>query len=75
MIWLSKEQINESATLPASNTIHTNGDNLKSTFALFSDLPKAFDTVSHTIILSKIAYFGVRSVANGVLRSYITDRS
>ena len=42
---------------------------------MFVDLQKAFDTVNHNILLSKLNYYGIRGIANDWFSSYLSNRS
>ena len=49
-------------------------DDGKITAGVFVDLAKAFDTVNHTILLSKLQHYGIRGITLKWFESYLLDR-
>ena len=44
------------------------------TLAIFIDLKKAFDTVDHSILLSKLDHYGIRDTSNLWFKNYLDSR-
>ena len=42
--------------------------------AIFLDLAKAFDTVSHAKLIQKLNSYGIRGICGDLLRDYLSNR-
>ena len=56
------------------NTVLLSLDKKNLVGGLFCDLQKAFDCVSHDILLAKLEFYGISGIANKLMRSYIKNR-
>ena len=65
----------EMATHYLLNTVLASLDKKKKKIVggLFCNLQKAFDCVSHDILLTKLDFYGISGTANKLLKSYLTN--
>ena len=69
-----KKHCTEHAILDLKEYIMNKLDDRHVMAVLFLDLQKAFDTVSHDILLKKLYHYGVRGKAYNLLQSYLSGR-
>ena len=63
-----------SALIELIEEISTSLDNKKIAIGVFIDLRKAFDTIDHKLLLSKLDHYGVRGQSNNWIKSYLEHR-
>ena len=69
-----KQHSTELTALELTDRIRREIDENKIPFSVFLDLSKAFDTLNHHTLLSKLAYYGIKSTALQWFKSYLTER-
>ena len=62
------------ASLDCTNEWYINLDRKMFNLVVLIDLKKAFDTVDHQILLSKLELYGIKGQAINLLKSYLTNR-
>ena len=70
-----KHHSTELAAIELTDKLFDNLDKKKIPLAVFIDLSKAFDTIDHDILLSKLQHYGIKGVALNWFRSYLTNRT
>jgi hypothetical protein len=69
-----KGTANEDAIFKLTNEILKALNNKTLAGSIFCDLEKAFDSVNHDILLSKLSYYGISGKAKSLLKSYLQNR-
>ena len=64
----------ETACLELVDKLTKQLENKETPLCIFIDLSKAFDTIDHSILLSKLRYYGLNSCALKWFSSYLSDR-
>ena len=62
------------ALLSLTENIREALDNNNFACGIFIDLQKAFDTVDHSILLTKLHHYGIRGITNDWFKSYLSHR-
>ena len=69
-----KKHSTNHALIQTTDEIRNALDENKYICGVFLDFQKAFDTVNHKILFSKLNYYGIRGIALSLLESYLTNR-
>ena len=69
-----KNHCTEFAALELTDLILDDMDNGKIPIAIFLDLSKAFDTMNHQILLTKLYHYGIYGTPLKLIHSYLSNR-
>lgn len=69
-----KGKSTEQALFTLLNSVYFHLDNKVPVACILADLSKAFDCVNHTILLEKLNKYGIRGIANNLIKSYLSNR-
>jgi len=63
----------EASSNPINSILHAFNDKLP-VGGIFCDLTRAFDSLNHSILLSKLDYYGITDNALSLIKSYLDNR-
>lgn len=69
-----KKHSTEYATIDLINQVMSAMEDRKQYLSVFCDLSKAFDTLSHRILLRKLVHYGIGTSATKLIESYLSNR-
>jgi hypothetical protein len=69
-----KNHSTDLALLDIYNKISSALSNKEHSIGIFLDLSKAFDTIDHSILVSKLYHYGIRGLPLSLLSNYLQDR-
>lgn len=64
----------EDAIYQVTKELYNSVDSDMKALAIFLDLAKAFDCVSHELLLDRLYNYGIRGITNDLFRSYLSER-
>ena len=70
-----KNKSTEQAITSIISNITNSLSNKHSSYCIFLDFAKAFDTVNHQILIEKLKYYGVDGTTLDLFKSYLSNRS
>jgi len=72
-IWLQKNHSTSLALLEVIDLCYKNVDINNKVLGVYFDLQKAFDTVNHAILLSKLYYYGILGILYNWIDNYLCE--
>ena len=69
-----KNHSTEFASLHLTDYLNFEMDQMSTPLSILLDLSKAFDTLDHKIVLSKLTHYGINGISYNLLSIYLTNR-
>ena len=69
-----KSKSTEQAVSAIVSTLNDAKNNKMSSYCVFLDFAKAFDTVNHSILLGKLQHYGIDGISLSLFDSYLSNR-
>ena len=70
-----KNKSTEHAVTSIVSAIDQAKSDKESSYCIFLDFAKAFDTVNHEILISKLDHYGISGLSNNLFKSYLSNRT